>query len=179
MKQRKLSLMILVFLLTALVLDACSFSVNVLSTPTVSPPTENSLPPTAMQTSAASAPSAVLPSMTPTLISIRADTISMLEVFESLNLGDVVRSVAFTPDGTVLAAAGGNTDDFAVHIWEAASGQSLGNLDGHTGIILGVAFSPDGQMLASRSRVTRRQRSGIGATGLCSTRWISRVKSPV
>jgi Tol biopolymer transport system component len=75
----------------------------------------------------------------------------MLEVFESVKLGDVVRSVAFTPDGTVLAAAGGNADDFAVHIWEAASGESLGTLDGHTGIIWGVAFSPDGQMLASVS----------------------------
>jgi FOG: WD40 repeat len=75
----------------------------------------------------------------------------MLEVFESFKLGDVVRSVAFTPDGAVLAAAGGNIDDFAVHIWEASSGQSLGTLDGHTGIIWGVAFSPDGQMLASVS----------------------------
>ncbi len=75
----------------------------------------------------------------------------MLEVFESFKLGDVVRSVAFTPDGTVLAAAGGNTDNFSVHLWEASTGQSLGTLDGHTGIIWGVAFSPDGQMLASVS----------------------------
>jgi|GEM_PF-719961 len=151
MQQRKWSLSILVFVLSALVLDACSFSVKVLSTATVSPPSERSLPATAMPTSAAPTPTPVLPSVTPTLISIRADTISMLEVFESFKLGDVVRSVAFTPDGAVLAAAGGNIDDFAVHIWEASSGQSLGTLDGHTGIIWGVAFSPDGQMLASVS----------------------------
>jgi WD40 repeat protein len=151
MKHHEWSLIILVFLLITLVLDGCSFSVKVLSTPTVSPPTQNSLPPTALQTSAAPAPTAVLPSLTPTLISIRADTISMLEVFESFQLGDIVHSVAFTPDGTAMAAAGGNTDDFAVHIWEAASGQSFGTLDGHTGIIWGVAFSPDGQMLASVS----------------------------
>jgi WD40 repeat protein len=75
----------------------------------------------------------------------------MLEVFESFPLGDVVRSAAFTPEGTVLAAAGGNTDDFSIHIWEVASGQSLGTLEGHTGIVWGVAFSPDGQMLASVS----------------------------
>jgi WD40 repeat protein len=151
MQQRKWSLSILVFVLSALVLDACSFSVKVLSTATVSPPSERSLPATAMPTSAAPTPTPVLPSVTPTLISIRADTISMLEVFESFKLGDVVRSVAFTPDGAVLAAAGGNIDDFAVHIWEASRGQSLGTLDGHTGIIWGVAFSPDGQMLASVS----------------------------
>jgi WD40 repeat protein len=150
MKQRKSSLLlILVFLLSALILDACSFSVKVLATPTVSPPTDNSLPPTAMQTFAP--PTAILPSETPTLISIRADTITMLEGFESFKLGDVVRGLAFTPDGAVLAAAGGNTDDFAIHIWGTASGESLGTLDGHTGIIWGVAFSPDGQMLASVS----------------------------
>jgi len=151
MKQRKWCLLMLVFLSSALVLNACSFSVKVLSTPTVSPLTEPSLPPTAIQTSMVPSPTAVLPSVTPTLISIRADTINMLEVFESFKLGDIVRSVAFTPDGTILAAAGGNSDDFSIHIWEAASGQSLGTLDGHTGIIWGVAFSPDGQMLASVS----------------------------
>jgi WD40 repeat protein len=153
MKQRKWSLLILVFLIiiSALVLEACSFSVKVLSSATLSPPTEHSLPPTAMQTSAAPTPTTVLPSVTPTFIPIRADTISKLEVFGSFKLGDVVRIVAFTPDGGVLAAAGGNTDNFAIHLWEASSGQSLGTLDGHTGIIWGVAFSPDGQMLASVS----------------------------
>jgi WD40 repeat protein len=149
MQLPKWFLLMLVFLSSALVLEACSFSVKVLSTPTVSPPTEPALPPTAIQTSMVPSPTAVLPSVTPTLISIRADTINMLEVFESFKLGDIVRSVAFTPDGTILAAAGGNSDDFSIHIWEAASGQSLGTLDGHTGIIWGVAFSPDGQMLAS------------------------------
>ena len=149
MKQHIWFLLILIFLLGALVLDACSFSVKALATPIVSPPTEAAIPPTATQTLVA--PTVQLPSVTPTLISIRADTISMLEVFESFKLGDIVRSVAFTPDGTVLAAAGGNTDDFAIHLWDAASGQSLGTLDGHTGIVWGVAFSPDGEMLASVS----------------------------
>jgi WD40 repeat protein len=149
MKQCKWFPAMIVFLLGTLVLDACSFSVKVLSTPTVSPPTEPSLPPTATPTSVAQ--TAVLSSVTPTLISIRADTIYMLEVFESFELGDVVRSVAFTPDGMILAAAGGNTDDFAIHLWKVASDQSLGTLDGHTGIVWGVALSPDGQMLASVS----------------------------
>jgi WD40 repeat protein len=149
MKQSKWSLFITAFLLSTLVLDACSFSVKVLSTPTVSQPTELSLAPTTTQTSVT--PTVVPPVETPTLISIRADTTSMLAAFESFEMGDIVRGVAFTPDGTVVAAAGGNTDDFAIHLWETASGESLGSLEGHSGIIWGIAFSPDGQMLASVS----------------------------
>jgi WD40 repeat protein len=149
MKQRNGILSILIFLLGAFVLDACSFSVKALPTVAAHPPTQTSLPPTATQTSPA--PTAVLPLATPTLISIRADTISMLEVFESFKLGDIVRSLAFTPDGRVLAAAGGNSDDFSIHLEEIGSGQSLGTLEGHAGIVWGVAFSPDGQLLASVS----------------------------
>jgi len=59
--------------------------------------------------------------------------------------------VAFTPDNTVLASAGGNSEDFAIRLWDVMSGESLGTLDEHTGIVWGVAFSPDGQMLASVS----------------------------
>ncbi len=142
MKQRTWLPLIIVFVLSALLLSACSFSVEVLSTPTSSPPT-------ATQTSVS--PTLVPLLATPTLISIRADTIYMLEIFESFELGDAVRSLAFTPDGTTLAAAGGNTDDFAIHIWDVASGQSIGTLGGHSGIVWGVAFSPDGKMLASVS----------------------------
>jgi len=59
--------------------------------------------------------------------------------------------MAFSPDGTVLATAGGNTEDFAIHIWEVASGREIGTLGGHSNIVWGVAFSPDGQMLATVS----------------------------
>jgi len=59
--------------------------------------------------------------------------------------------MAFTPDGTVLAASGGNAEDFAIHIREVASGQEIGTLGGHSNIVWGVAFSPDGQMLATVS----------------------------
>jgi len=146
MKQPKWLLSIIVFVLSALLLDACSFSVEVLSTPTA---TQTSILPTATQTEGP--PTLLPPSVTPTLISIRADTITMLEIFESFELGDAVRSLAFTPDGTVLAAAGGNADDFAIHVWEVASGQSIGTLGGHSDIVWGLAFSPDGQLLASVS----------------------------
>ena len=75
----------------------------------------------------------------------------MIEIFRTLSPQEIVRSLAFTPDGTVLAAAGGNADDFAIHIWDVASGGAIGTLGGHSGIVWGVAFSPDGQLLASAS----------------------------
>jgi len=62
-----------------------------------------------------------------------------------------VRSLAFSPDGTVLAAAGGNANDFAIHLWDVAGGQLIDTLSGHAGIIWGLAFSPDGRLLASVS----------------------------
>ncbi|HET9909004.1 MAG TPA: WD40 repeat domain-containing protein [Anaerolineales bacterium] len=70
-----------------------------------------------------------------------------------MNIGDgnVLRTVAFTPDSAVLASAGGNDQDFAVRLWDVGSGLSIGKLEGHTGIVWGVAFSPNGQMLVSVS----------------------------
>jgi len=59
--------------------------------------------------------------------------------------------VAFSPDGSVLASAAGNTQDFSIRLWEVASGESIGTLDGHTGIVWALTFSPDGQMLVSVS----------------------------
>src|SRR5262249_5965495 len=39
--------------------------------------------------------------------------------------------------------------DKTVKVWEAATGQELLTLRGHTNTVTGVAFSPDGQRLAS------------------------------
>lgn len=144
----------MVLTLGALSLDACSFSVQVLSTPLAPGPTGTAFPftPTASAFTPTALPSAVdLPTATPTLIPIRTDTLQMLEIFNSLELPESVRSLAFTPDGTVLAGAGGDTADFAVHLWDVASGQAIGTLGGHTGIVWSVAFSPDGELLASVS----------------------------
>ncbi|MEP7134668.1 MAG: WD40 repeat domain-containing protein [Chloroflexota bacterium] len=149
MKQSQWFLSIILIMVSSLVLDACSYSVQVLSTPSFAPPTVTLMSASASQTPVPS-PTAFV-SATPTLISIRADTLSMLENVQTFEMGDTVRSVAFTPDGTVLAAAGGNTGDFAIHLWNIVDNQIVGILGGHSGIIWDVAFSPDGQMLASVS----------------------------
>lgn len=161
MKQYAWIHLVLGLLMAALLLDACTFSVEVVSPPpapatsaalptslptgTMSPDFLTNNPPSPTPTEFA----AGLP--TPTLISIRADTTPMLEIFMNLKAGESIRSLAFTPDGTILATAGGNASDFAVRLWDMASGQFIGALDGHTGIVWGVAFSPDGSMLASVS----------------------------
>ena len=151
MKPQKWLPLIVIFVSSALLLDACSFSVQVLSTPVSSPPTATftSLPPT--ETPTAVAPTEILPSTTPTLIPIRNGTLDMLEIFESFQFEDVVHALAFTPDDSVLAAAGGNTEGFDIHLWDVATGQDVGILNGHGDIVWDLAFSPDGQLLASAS----------------------------
>jgi len=149
MKRLKWLLVLIVITLSIPLLHACSFSVQVLTTPLASEPTatQTSVPftPTAVP------PTAILPSATPTLIPIRVDTLYMLEIFKSLDLPESVRSLAFTPDGSALAAAGGDTQDFVIHIWDVASGEEISTLTGHGGIVWNVTFSPDGQILASVS----------------------------
>jgi len=57
-----------------------------------------------------------------------------------------VYSVAFSPDGKILASAGGV--DGKVKFWDVTSGTLLRTLNGSTDAIA-VAFSPDGKILAS------------------------------
>ncbi|HEX4966201.1 MAG TPA: pentapeptide repeat-containing protein [Thermoanaerobaculia bacterium] len=59
-----------------------------------------------------------------------------------------IRSVAWNPEGTVLATA---SDDRTIKLWDASSGRLLNTLVGHENYVLTVAWSPDGQHLASGS----------------------------
>jgi WD40 repeat protein len=61
----------------------------------------------------------------------------------------IVKSVAFSPDGCMLAAA---TDAGTIVLWDLATGQERHRLNGDSSFDALVAFSPDGKILASSSR---------------------------
>jgi hypothetical protein len=60
---------------------------------------------------------------------------------------DWVTSVAFSPDGRLLASG---SFDKTIELWEVATGSEVDTL-GPTGYVVSVAFSPDGRLLASGS----------------------------
>ena len=59
---------------------------------------------------------------------------------------DSLESVAYSPDGSMLAAA-----DVAgsIWLWEVPGGKPVGQLTGHEGAVQSIAFGPDGSTLAS------------------------------
>jgi WD40 repeat protein len=70
-----------------------------------------------------------------------------------------VRSVAFSPDGRLLASG---SLDTSIRIWDVASGLLLRSLNGRKGFVTAVAFSPDGRLLASAGRhVFDKGRQGV------------------
>lgn len=58
-----------------------------------------------------------------------------------------VKSVAFSPDGKLLASAG----SWVIKLWDVATGQEVRTLSGHSWDVNSVAFSHDGRLLASGS----------------------------
>ncbi len=67
-------------------------------------------------------------------------------------LANQVRGLAFSPDGKLLAAAGGNPGQFGeIKLWSVTNRQELFAVRGHRDNIFAIAFSPDGKLLASCS----------------------------
>jgi WD40 repeat protein len=58
-----------------------------------------------------------------------------------------VRSVAFSPDGRLVATGSG---DKTARVFESATGKEVARLE-HQGAVESVAFSPDGRLLAVAS----------------------------
>jgi WD40 repeat protein/subtilase family serine protease len=58
-----------------------------------------------------------------------------------------VNSVAFSPDGRLIASGGDRT----IKLWRVSDGALVRTLTGHTNGVSSVAFSPDGSLLASGS----------------------------
>ena len=70
------------------------------------------------------------------------------KVFVQTGHNGEVRSVAFSPDGSLVATA---SWDNTVKLWEAKTGKQIRTFKGHENGVNSVAFSPTGDMIATGS----------------------------
>lgn len=79
------------------------------------------------------------------------------QLLQTLEQGNIVPSLAFSPNGQLLAAGGSLPDttgsgyEYVTQLWDLDTGQVLRTLRGHENSIYDVAFSPDGHTLVTGS----------------------------
>ena len=77
------------------------------------------------------------------------EQIATLEGHSLERYSGVVNTVAFSPDGIILASGG--LPDGTVGLWDVGNRELIATLKGHSGSVSSVSFSPDGTKLASSS----------------------------
>ena len=61
-----------------------------------------------------------------------------------------IYAIAFSPNGTTIATAGGHGDN-TVYLWDTTTGKHKATFERHTGSVNAIVYSPDGNTLATAS----------------------------
>src|SRR5262249_32054867 len=103
------------------------------------------------------------------------DTRTGKELFTRKGHTAVVLSLAFSPDGTRLASAGGfrgEPDPGEVIVWDAETGERIFTIKGLPSGFPSVVFSPDGKLLAcARLGFPKFGKKGLAPVGSQVTVW--------